>query len=295
MRVTFNALHSGLDAINVAAEQFVEAQWQTSTGKRLRFLRTDPAAAERAVVERAELSAIDSYSKAGSAATSRLGMLDTTLGDILEQITRGTVAASSGRSGAASPTTRAAAAMTLRGVRDAVAYDVNGRADGRYVFSGSSSDAQPYQFIAGAWVYQGDATDVTAEVARGRRVLRTMDGERILRGTDTADLLTVLDALAVAVDAGDAAAIDVGLAALERAFARVSRAQSQVGIDQVSTQESADRWLDLKVASQTRLSKHEDADMAEAITRMTNARTAYEAALGAVGASTQRSLLDYLP
>lgn len=294
MRVTFSALNNGVDAINVAAEQFVEAQWQASTGKRLRQLSTDPAAAERAVVERAELSAIDSYSRAGTAAAARLAMLDSTLGDIVDQITRGRVAAASGRTDAADATTRAAAATTLRGIRDAVAYDINARVDGHYVFGGSQSDVAPYAVVAGAWVYQGDATEVTAEVARGRTALRTMGGERILKGDDSADVITVLDELADAVDAGDMPKIDAGMAALDRAFSRVSRAQSHVGTDQVTVQESTDRLLDLKLASEARLSKHEDVDMAEAITRMTNARTAYDAAIAAVGARSQQSLLNFL-
>lgn len=294
MRVTFNALNRGVDAINTAASQFVEAQWQVSTGKRLRQLSTDPSAAEHAVIERSTLAALDSYSKAGSAALTRLAMLDSSLGDILEQVTRGKVAAASGRSTSADAATRAAAASTLRGVREAVAYDVNARLDGHYVFSGSRSDRQPYAQVAGSWVYQGDDLDVTAEVARGRSTLRTMSGEQILKGDDPRDLLTVLDDLATAVEAGDPALIDEGLAALERAFTRVARAQSRIGIDQVTAQESADRLIDLKLASETRLSKHEDVDMAEAITRMTNARTAYEAALSAVGARSKQSLLDFL-
>jgi flagellar hook-associated protein 3 FlgL len=294
MRITFRSLTVGVEAINTAAELFVEAQWQTSTGKRLRSLSTDPTAAERAVVERAELATIDSYTRAGLTATTRLAKLDTTLGDILDQITQAKVAASSARSDAVGASTRTAAATSLRRVRDTVAGDVNTRMDGHYVFSGSRSDVEPYRFVAGAWVYQGDTTEVTAEVDRGRSVLRTMDARRILQGSDAADLLTDLDSLAEAVEAGDTAGIDAGMAALDRAFARVSVALSHVGHDQVGVEESAARLRDQRTASEARLAGHENVDMAEAITRMTNARTAYEAALAAVGARSQRSLLDYL-
>lgn len=294
MRVTFKALHDGIDAITVAAEQFEEAQWQTATGRRLRRLSTDPVSAERAVVERSELAALDSYSKAGSAATARLAMLDSALGDMLEQITRGRVAAASGRTDAAGPATRAAAATTIRGVRDAVAYDINARMDGHYVFSGSASNRQPYQMVAGAWVYQGDSAEVTAEIDRGRRALRTMDGQRVLRGSDAVDVLTTLDRLAAAVEAGDTPAIDAGLEVLGRAFDRIALAQSRVGTDQAAAEDVSNRLVDLRLASETRLSTHEDVDMTDAISRMSNARTAYEAALAAVGARSRQSLLDYL-
>jgi flagellar hook-associated protein 3 FlgL len=294
MRVTFNTLNTGLEAINTAAEQFSEAQWQVSTGKRLRHLSTDPAGAQRAVVERTELATIDSYQRAGSAATSRLAALDQTLGDMIDQIIRARVAASSGRPDVASAETRAAAATTLAGIREAIAHDINLKIDGQYVFSGSMSNMQPYANGGGGWAYQGDAASVTAEVERGRRVTFTMDGRAILQGSDTTDVLSTIDTVITAVQAGDTAAIDAGIDALQRAFQRVTRAQSQIGTDQVSVDDSGARLQQLHLASLARVSKVEDANMAEAITRMTHAQTAYNAALAAVGTSGRNTLLDYL-
>ena len=54
------------------------------------------------------------------------------------------------------------------------------------------------------------------------------------------------------------------------------------------------RLQDTKLASTERLSRLEDADMAEAIAGMTRADAAYRAALGAVGTAARVSLLDYL-
>jgi flagellin-like hook-associated protein FlgL len=48
------------------------------------------------------------------------------------------------------------------------------------------------------------------------------------------------------------------------------------------------------VASQTRLSAVEDANMADAISGMQTADTAYKAALAAVGTAGKTSLMDYL-
>jgi flagellin-like hook-associated protein FlgL len=74
----------------------------------------------------------------------------------------------------------------------------------------------------------------------------------------------------------------------------VTRTQSRVGADQVSVDESAQRVSALHLDGESRLSKQEDVNLAEAISRMTRARTAYEAALGAVGTAGRTSLLDYL-
>lgn len=294
MRVTFNALNNGLAAINTAAEQFMEAQWQVSTGKRLRQPSTDPAAAQRSVVERAELANVDSYQRAGSAAASRLATLDQTLSDLVEQITRAQVAASSGRPDTANATTRAAAATALRGIGAAMASDINTQVEGVYLFGGSTTDRPPYVAGGSGWSYQGDANPVSTEVDNGRRVTMTLDGQTILRGSDTTDLLSTVDALATAVDNGDTATIDAGIDALQRAFQRVSRALSLVGTDQVSVDDSAKHLQTLHLAGEKRVSELEDTNLAEAITRMSRAQTAYNAALGAVGTAGRNSLLNYL-
>lgn len=295
MRVTFNALNNGLDAINLAADQFMEAQWQVSTGKRLRTLSTDPAASQRAVVERSTLANVDSYAQAGSAASSRLAALDQTLGDLVEQIQRAKVAASSGHPDTASATTRAAAAITLGGIRDSMAADINMELDGIRLFSGSNSNSQAYvRGAGGAWTYQGNAELVQTEVDSGRSVTMTLDGQAIMQGSDTADLLTTMDSLVTAVQNGDSAGINSGFDALERAFQRVSRALSVVGTDEVSVDDSATHLSKLHLASESRVSVLEDTNLAAAIVRMSRAQTAYNAALGAVGTSGKNSLLNYL-
>ena len=53
MRVTFNQLRDGITQINAAAEEFAQAQWQVSSGLRLRAPSDDPAAAQRSVLDQA--------------------------------------------------------------------------------------------------------------------------------------------------------------------------------------------------------------------------------------------------
>ncbi len=294
MRVTFNALNNGLDAINTAADQFIEAQFQVATGKRLRTLSTDPAASQRSVVERSALANIDSYQAAGSTASSRLATLDQTLSDLVDQITRAQVAASSGHPDTANPTTRAAAATTLAGIRDSIAADINTETQGVYLFGGTITDRPPYVAGGTGWTYQGDATPVSTEVDSGRRVTMTLDGQSILRGSDATDLLTTIDTLVTAVQTGDTPGINTGIDALQRAFERVSRALSLVGTDEVSVEDSGRHLQSLHLAGEKRVSDLEDANLAEAITRMSRAQTAYNAALGAVGTAGRNSLLNYL-
>ncbi len=64
--------------------------------------------------------------------------------------------------------------------------------------------------------------------------------------------------------------------------------------DETNVAQSADRMQTLRNAAGARLSAAQDTNMAEAISRMSKAQTAYQAALGAVGASSKLSLMDYI-
>jgi flagellar hook-associated protein 3 FlgL len=132
------------------------------------------------------------------------------------------------------------------------------------------------------------------EVERGRLISVTFDGQAIAQGTDTSDMFTVLDDLAAALDAGDNVASGTGIDAVERAFARTQRALGSLGADEQGIDEASARLAAMRVATDIRRSGLEDANMAEVVTRLTQAETAYRAALSAVSTAERQSLLDYL-
>jgi flagellar hook-associated protein 3 FlgL len=294
MRVTFNLIRDGLAAIHDAADSYAEAQNQVSSGKRVQVPSDDPTSAQQAVTEQAELGAIDAYTRVADSASARITALDSTLGDIITQIIQATTAATSAHGTTATQTSRDAAAGTLQGVRDAILGDINTTFGGTYLFGGSKVTTRPYAGGPGAWAYGGDAASVSVNVDRTRSVTIAMDGQSILKGTDASDVLSVLDGLIAAVQAGDNTAIGTGIDALGRAFNRVAAAQSHVGLDENSLSDGEERLAVLRLASATRLSKDQDANMADALTKMSQAQTVYQAALGAVGNASKLSLLDYL-
>jgi flagellin-like hook-associated protein FlgL len=150
------------------------------------------------------------------------------------------------------------------------------------------------RLIAGAWTYQGNTDTTDVEVERGRLVSVSFDGQAIAQGSDSKNVLTALDDLATAIEAGDSSAMATEIDALERAFERTQRALGSLGADSAGLDEARTRLSTLRVAAETRRSLLEDANMAEAVTRLSQADTAYQAALAAVSTAERRSLLDYL-
>ena len=294
MRVTFSAVYSGIEAVNESAARFVRAQQQVESGKRLHVPSDDPAATLRAVGGHAQIGTLDSYTRSADSAGARLSILDTMLTDIVDKITEAQSTVASVRGTTANQNARDAAAARLQGLRDSLASDINTTFRGNSLFSGTQAQTQSYAQIAGVWTYQGDSASVSVDIDAGRSVAVSLDGQAIFKGSDPTDLLSTIDALVTAAQAGDQVALAAGMTDLGRAFDRATRAQSQVGADQRGIEEALDRITAFKGVSARTLSKDEDTNIAEALSELTKADQAYRAAIGAIGATQKYSLLDYL-
>lgn len=295
MRVTFgSASRDVLADLERTAGRLSDQQQQVSSGRRVDRPSDDPGAARRIVQEGAEMGTLDQYIRASDSVGARLTVVDTVLTDLVDHITAARSAASSASS-FVTPAQRAAIVADLTAQRDAIFDDMTTMFRGSYLFSGAASRTAPYDKVGGTvTAYQGSATTVEVEIDRTRTIEVGLNGDTVARGSDIDDVFVVLDDLATAVQASDSAGIQTGLQALERAFDRVVNAQSRVGVD-LQTIDTARAGLEgQRRASAERLSHARDANLAEAITGMTESETAYRAALGATANVTRLSLMDFL-
>lgn len=297
MRLTFNAdCRNAMADLERAATELAKWQRAVSSGRRVNVASDDPAATARAINERGVIGSTDQYARAVDSVGSRLTIVDTVVSDIIARITDARATAAGARGSVPTDSQREAAARALREVRDDLQTDLNYKFRGIYLFAGSATTRAPYVSMPGGTVseYQGDSVAVSVDVDRGRSLRVTFDGEALAQGTEADDVFVVLDRLAAAVQTGDQDGITSGLEALERAFDRAVAFQSAIGTALASLGDQALRLSSLKQASTALVSKDEDANMAEAISKMTQAETSYRAALSAVGNRTRLTLLDYL-
>ncbi len=294
MRVTFHTAYGGTDYLEASSSQMARARQQLLSGKRVEKASDDPAAMQRSVEGRGEIARLETYSRTADSAVARLTAMDTVLSAVVDRLTQAKVATVGAQGSVVTPAQREAAALTLEGLRDALAADLNTQFRGAYVFAGSQATTPPWVRVAGSWTYQGDATPLTVDIGPGQTVDVALDGQALAQGTDASSLLNDLEALIVAVRADDGAGMAAGTAAIDRAFARATRMQTGVGVDEQGIGERQLLITSTRLAVVTRVSKDEDADLALAISEMTRAQTAYQAALGAIGTSSRLSLLDYL-
>jgi len=295
MRVTFGStFRNGLLDVNQAAERLAQRTREMGSGKKLQAPSDDPGAMAGAINERAEMGALDQYIRTNDSAESRLTVADSALTDIIRQITAAQGRGVAGRSTILSQTQRDAMAQEIRGSRDAILRGINTQAAGAYLFSGGQASTPAYDPGPPISGYQGDARTNEVDVARGRAVQVTFDGQRIIQGTAANDLFTTLTTLADAVQTGNMAGIDSAMGELALGFDRVTTAQSGIGIELGSFAGDRARTSELRRAADKRRSGFEDANLAEAISAAEQAEQAHRAALGALGTAGRLSLMDYL-
>lgn len=298
MRITFQGQYrDAAAAINTTASQLLDAQRQVSTGRRINKISDDPTGANVAIAERNALGGVEQYEKTADSVGSRLAVVDTVLADIVDKLTRAQSVALAGQGSTKTAVQREGAAQELRGIRAALLDNLNTTFHGAYIFAGVSSTTRPFtEATPGGTVntYAGSTTEMEVDIGDGRSAKIGFDGNSIAQGSAGQHVFDVLDDLITAVLAGDDDAITLGRQDLEEAFNRAISAQTVLGNDMQEIDAQKLRLQQMKLAGTERLSKVEDANMAEAITSMAHADQAYQAALAAVNVGTKVSLLDYL-
>ncbi len=295
-RVTNNTQYrNSLRDIQSTAEDFARAQQQVSSGKRLQQPSDDPAAAATGMRERAEIRAVDRYREANDSVDSRLRVTDTVLSDIISSITSAQTKAASGRSTVLTPEQREAVALELEGAKQGIFAAINTSYRGIHLFAGRRQHlAAVPKTGSTVSAYQGDANVVQVDISRTASAAVTVAGGSIMQGSASTDLFETLDALAAAVRSGDMAAIDAGMADLEAGFTRVTTAQSGVGATLSALPSEKARLDEMRRSSDSRRSQAEEINLAEAISEMTRAQQAQQAAIAVAGSNQKASLLDYL-
>jgi flagellar hook-associated protein 3 FlgL len=297
MRTTFTALHRDLvTQLERASERLLGYQRQVASGKRVERPSDDPSAAAMAVVERGRQATIDQYSQSADSTKSRLVVADSVLSDFISQISSAEVALLSARGTTQAPLQRESAARELESLRDAMLRDLNTSYRGTFMFGGASGTTRPYDKDGAGMVsaYQGSNVQISVDIDQGHDVVVAFDGEALARGTDADDIFEVMDAAIDAVRASDDDAMATAMDGLKSAFARASAVQSGIGVSLRTIEEDKLRHAEASRTAKSRISSLEDANMAEAISGMTNAETAYRAALGATSQVNRPSLMDYL-
>jgi flagellar hook-associated protein 3 FlgL len=267
-------------------QEMSKANEIVSTGKRINNLSDDPVGLTQALNLRSAISNIDQMQRNISFGNSWLSSSESALTNVEDIISDTKVLCIQMANESTGSAERLSAAGTVQNMFDEIISLGNTYVAGSYIFSGSKTDTTPFSSDG---TYNGNDNAFTIKVGKDTTVEVGSDGEAIF-----GDIFTTMDALKTALESNDVGGIEDAMSDLEGHFDDISAKISDVG-SKMNRMEVKEKILeDLNFANTDRLSQIEDADYAEAITRLTATELAYQAALSSSAKLMTQTLMDYM-
>jgi flagellar hook-associated protein 3 FlgL len=273
---------------------------QLSSGLRVTSLQDDPGAVANASMIGSAIARDDSYVQAASGTAAMLQVTDSTLGEVVTQVTSALALAVQGSNGTLNASNKAAVVQQLTGIRDQVLSLANTSYLGQHLFGGSQGSAAPFSLdtstVPATTVYSGDSNMQSIETPTGQRIQVNVPGSAIFGGSG-AGVLTALNQLIADISGGaPTATVTSDSSTLNASLAQVSSQRSILGsslnrIQQTSTYTQTDE-SELKVQQGALVS----ADMASVATQLSSAETQHQALLSVMNAlgSSNNDLFSYM-
>jgi len=273
--------------------QLSTSEQQLSSGYKLNQPSDDPYGASQALKLRADLAANKQYQSNVQDANSWQNVADTALGDIGDSIQRARDLVIQGANDTNDASDRQAIVTELNQLIDSIKTDANTQYAGRYIFSGTQTNTQPYQLGTND-AYSGNTATITREIGVGVQVAINQPGSSII-GDDTSGLLATLRGIVTDLQSGNTNALSTtDLDALDTANDTLLNARAQVGALSNRLTTASNRLQSTEQSTTQLLSNVQDADMTQVMVNFSTQQAAYQAALRAGAQIIQPSLMDFL-
>lgn len=292
MRISTSQMYSNQkNSINDRMAEYVRLQQMVSTGKRILSPSDDPAGTSLLLKSRSIKNALSQYSANLRTATDYVSNSENTLKDVQDLMRQSYSMALQGANGSTPQESRTGMAQQIAQMQDQLVRLANTRGNsGQYIFAGQINDQPPYSASGGVLTYAGDHNPITVETAPDT----TMPVN-----TDASDNFTNayarLESLRQNLIGGNTGAISgVDISNLQATIDDLTQLRGAAG-SVLQHVQKLDEFNTRRTDELTKqISGIEDVDLTTAITDMSQAQVAYQAALTVSSNSFRLSLMDYL-
>ena len=184
MRVSNDTLRSSfLAALESAQRRLIDTQAKVSSGKRVNKPSDDPVAAARIAHLDASLSRLDQYKSNSDFARNQLGLEESSLNSVLDNLQRVRELALQANNATTSDSDRRDIAAEVSQAKDALLAIANTTdVDGRHLFGGYVEQTAPFTRPAGgSVVYNGDQGQRTLQISDSRFVAINDSGSEVFQ------------------------------------------------------------------------------------------------------------------
>ena len=298
MRVDPNFVTNLSGALDQSQNVEANLTSQLSSGLRVTSLAIDPTAAAQSSMIGSAIAQDDNFVQTASSEGSVLQVTDSTLGDVVTQLTSALTLAVEGSNGTLNAANLSSIAQQLTGIRDQVMSLANTSYQGNYLFAGSQGATQPFTLntsTSPATVnYAGDTNIQYVTTPAGQKIQINLPGTNVF-GAGSAGVLGALNELIADFSGGTAAATSAAdSAALTAAIGQVSQQRSILDtslnrLQSTSTYTQAEE-AQLKVQQGNLVAS----DTASVATQLNSAEVQNQALMSVMSALGKNDLFDYL-
>jgi flagellar hook-associated protein 3 FlgL len=298
MRVDPNYISNLSAALNQSTGQENTLTSELSSGLRVASLSDGPVAVAQSTLLGSSIAKDDTFVQTASNESSRMQVTDSTLGEVVTQITSALSTAVSGNNGTLNASDLASVAQTLSGIRDQVLSLANTSYQGQYLFGGSQGSAPPFTLdnstTPATAIYNGDANVQYIATPSGQQIQVNLPGSAVF-GAAGSGVLGALNQLISDFSSGaTTASLTTDTGALTTALGQLSSQRStldsalsrlQATSTYAQTEESQ-----LKVAQSNLVS----ADPAAVATQLSQAEVQHQALLSVMNALGSSNLFSLM-
>lgn len=274
----------------------MKAQEQLSSAKRVNRPSDDPFATQKAISARSNIMLLSQYKSNISELSTWVSTSERSLYEVdrtLQDVRNLVVQASTGT---LTTDDRNIIADRVDEYRETIFQFTRETVGGRYLFSGSLTDTEPFTWTGADVVYNGNADAMVRNIGPGASVRINVTGEEAFMnvGFPPESTFKMLNDLANAIRGGDVAEIGSYLERVDDAMSRVLDKVGELGAT-ADRLEKMDSVLDGFIQGhRAQLSDAEDLDLAEGVMNFQLKDNAYQATLAACARIIMPSLIDYL-
>lgn len=220
----FSTLSASLDASTTVEATLTS---ELSSGLRVASLSTDPVAAAQSTLLQGSIAQGDTFVQTASAETSSMQVTDSTLAEVVKQVTSAISLAVQGNSGTLNATNATTIAQQLTGIRDQVLSLANTSYQGQHVFGGSQGSAPPFTLDTSTSpanvTYSGDTNLQYVQTPSGQQIQTNLPGSAVF-GSGASGVFGALNQLITDFSSGPpaSAAVTADTGALTKALGQLS-------------------------------------------------------------------------
>jgi flagellar hook-associated protein 3 FlgL len=269
-----------------------------SSGLSVASLSDGPVAVAQSTLLGSSIAKDDTFVQTASNVSSRMQVADSTLGEVVTQITSALSTAVGGNNGTLNANDLASVAQVLSGIRDQVLSLANTSYQGQYLFGGSQGSTPPYTLNTSTnpatAVYNGDSNVQYVETPSGQKIQTNLPGSALF-GAAGSGVLGALNQLISDFSGGaTTAALTADTSALTTALGQLSSQRSTLDsalsrLQSTSTYTQTEE-SQLKVAQSTLVS----ADPAAVATQLSQAEVQHQALLSVINALGSSNLFSLM-